>query len=182
MSLLALQDAAELPSRVPLFIVGGYLGLLMALGLVTKSLFRGTSSDYFTAGRSIGGFLLLMSIFGTTMTAFALVGSTGKAYDLGIGVYGLMASSSALVHSLVFFLVGIRMWAIGKRYNYVTQIQFFRDRFQSNALGWILFPVLVGLVIPYLLIGVVGAGIVVKGMSRNMFPETFESTGGAVPP
>ena len=41
--------------------------------------------------------LLLMSLFGTTMTAFALVGSTGKSYELGVGVYGLMASSSGLI-------------------------------------------------------------------------------------
>lgn len=173
MSALALQEAAVAASRTPLWIVLGYMGLLMGLGLVTKALFRGTSSDYFAAGRSIGGFLLLMSVFGTTMTAFALVGSTGKAYDLGIGVYGLMASSSGLIHSLVFFLIGIRLWAIGKRENYVTQIQFFRDRFQSNALGYLLFPVLVGLVIPYLLIGLLGAGAVVKGITRGMFPETF---------
>ena len=181
MSLLALQQASESVSRTPLWIVLGYMGLLMGLGFVTKALFRGTSSDYFAAGRSIGGFLLLMSVFGTTMTAFALVGSTGKAYDLGIGVYGLMASSSGLIHSLVFFLIGIRLWAIGKRENYVTQIQFFRDRFQSNGLGYLLFPVLVGLVIPYLLIGLLGAGAVVKGITRGMFPEAFAASGGSVP-
>jgi len=164
----------------PLYVVAGYLLLLVGLGFVTKSLFRGTSSDYFVATRSIGSFLLLMSVFGTTMTAFALVGSTGKAYDRGIGVYGLMASSSAVVHSLVFFLVGIRLWAIGKRHDFVTQIQFFRARFESDGLGTLLFPVLVGLVIPYLLIGLLGAGAVVRGVTRGMFPATF--AGGALPP
>ncbi len=175
----AILDGAVEVSRTPLWIVCGYMALLMGLGFVTKALFRGTSSDYFAAGRSIGGFLLLMSVFGTTMTAFALVGSTGKAYDLGIGVYGLMASSSGLIHSLVFFLVGIRLWAIGKRHDYVTQIQFFRGRFESNGLGYLLFPVLVGLVIPYLLIGLLGAGTVMRGATRGMFPGTFEA--GAVP-
>ena len=32
----------------------------------------------------VGPVLLLLSIFGTTMTGFALVGSTGKAYELGL--------------------------------------------------------------------------------------------------
>jgi SSS family solute:Na+ symporter len=164
----------------PLYVIGAYLALLVGLGFVTRALFRGTSSDYFVATRSIGPFLLLMSVFGTTMTAFALVGSTGKAYDLGIGVYGLMASSSAVIHSLVFFLVGIKLWAIGKRYGYVTQIQFFRDRFESNLLGTLLFPILVALVIPYLLIGLLGAGAVMRGVTRGMFPDTF--AGGAIPP
>lgn len=176
----------------PLWVMIGYLGLLVGLGFFTKHLFQGTSKDYFLAGRSIGPFLLLMSIFGTTMTAFALVGSTGKAYELGIGVYGLMASASGLVHSLVFFLVGMRLWAIGKRYDYSTQIEFFRARFDSNALGTLLFPILVSLVVVYLLIGLVGAGTIVRGTTVGMFPETFtgvlnEKTGtyafaGAVPP
>ena len=152
-------------SAVPLYVVGVYLLLLLGFSVLNSRRARGSAGEYFVASRSIGPFLLLMSVFGTTMTAFALVGSTGKAFDSGIGVYGLMASASGIIHSLVFFLVGIRLWAIGKRFNYVTQIQFFRGRFQSDLLGYLLFPVLVGLVIPYLLIGIVGAGSVVKGIS-----------------
>ena len=185
-------QGTEAVSRVPLYIVVGYLGALIGLGLLAKVSFRGTSSDYFVAGRSIGPFLMLMSLFGTTMTAFAMVGSTGKAYDIGIGVYGLMASSSAVVHSLVFFVVGIKLWAIGKRHDYVTQIQFFRARFQSDLLGYLLFPILVGMVVCYLLIGIAGAGTVMRGLTVGMLPEVFpgqysEALGkhlfvGAVPP
>ncbi len=167
---------------IPLIIIGGYLLLLLLLGLVSNAFFRGTARDYFVASHSIGPFMLLMSIFGTTMTAFALVGSTGKAYTTGIGVYGLMASWSGLIHSACFFLIGIKLWAIGKRYGYVTQVQFFRERFESNALGYLLFPVLVLLVIPYLLIGVIGAGSVMRGLTVGTFPEAFAATNGAVPP
>lgn len=169
-------------SYIPLYVIGAYLVLLLLLGVVSSRFFRGTSSDYFVASRSIGPFMLLMSVFGTTMTAFALVGSTGKAYTTGIGVYGLMASWSGLIHSAVFFLIGIRLWAIGKRYGYVTQCQFFRDRFESPALGYLLFPILVGLIIPYLLIGLLGAGAVMGGLTRGMFPDAFAATQGAVPP
>ena len=76
-----------------------------------------------------------MTIFGTTMTSFALVGSTGQAFKRGIGVYGQMASWSGLIHSACFFLIGTKLWYHGKRFGYSTQIQFFRDRFQSPALG-----------------------------------------------
>ena len=178
-------------SLTPLYVVVAYFGLLLGLGFFTRSLFRRTSADYFVASRSIGPFLLLMSVFGTTMTAFALVGSTGKAYELGTGVYGLMASASGIVHSLVFFTIGIKLWAIGKRHDFLTQIQFFRARFQSTFIGYLLFPILVLLVIPYLLIGILGAGSVVSGVTTGMFPNVFEGqatpTGkllfvGAIPP
>lgn len=173
-------------SHLPLYVIGAYLAVLIVLGLASMRSFRGTSKDYFTASHSVGPILLLLSVFGTTMTAFAMVGSTAKSYEKGIGVYTLMASSSGIVHALVFFLVGIKLWAIGKRHGFVTQVQFFRDRFESSGLGTLLFPILVMLVIPYVVTGFIGAGTFVQGATRGMFPVTFASavpaTNGAIPP
>ncbi len=173
-----------------IIVIAIYLGLLLALALFSKTLFRGTSKDYFVASHSIGPFMLLMSVFGTTMTAFALVGSTGKAFERGIGTYGLMASSSGLIHAACFFMIGIKLWAIGKRYGYVTQIQYFRARFESHSFGYLLFPILVLLVIPYLLIGVIGASKTIAGVTGTkitpngtipgVFPEW--TANGAIPP
>src|SRR5690606_27042859 len=109
------------------------------------------------ASHTIGPVLLLLSLFGTAMTAFALVGSTAEAYKQGIGVYGLLASSSGIVHSLCFFLLGVKLWQWGHRYGYRTQVQFFRDRLGSDRIGLVLFPILVSMVIPYILIGVLSA-------------------------
>lgn len=166
-----------------LVIISIYLLLLLALGGVASRLFRGTSADYMLASHSIGPFLLLMSLFGTTMTAFALIGSTGEAYEEGAGVYGLLASSSGIIHSLCFFLLGIRLWSFGKRHGYRTQIQFFRDRLDSDKIGVVLFPILVILIIPYLLIGVIGAGGVINGVTKGAFVEYgwFEAYGYGVP-
>lgn len=150
-----------------LWIIGGYLVLLLVLGIFASRLFRGTSQDYMLASHSIGPFLLLMSLFGTTMTAFALVGSTGEAFKQGIGVYGMLASSSGIIHSLCFFVLGVKLWSLGHKYGYRTQIQFFRDRLESNGIGLLLFPVLVGLVIPYLLIGVMASGSVINGVTSG---------------
>ena len=165
-----------------LIIMAAYLGLLLVLGAIAHRFFSGTAKDYFLASHSIGPVFLLMSIFGTTMTAFALVGSTGEAFRTGIGVYGMLASWSGLMHVAVFFFVGIRLWAIGKRFGFVTQVQYFRDRFESNTLGLVLFPVLVALVIPYLLTGLLGAQAVVGSLTRGAFPQAFASTQGGLPP
>jgi len=122
------------------------------------------------SSHSIGPFLLLMSIFGTTMTAFALVGSTGEAFKEGIGVYGMLASSSGIIHS------------------YTTQIQFFRDRLESDFVGVLLFPILVCLIVPYLLIGVMASGTVIQTMTSGAFANEgiFQSDNpafaGGLPP
>lgn len=170
------------------WIIAGYLALLLALGLMASRMFSGTKSDYQLASHSIGPFLLLMSIFGTTMTAFALVGSTGEAFKEGIGVYGMLASSSGIIHSLCFFLIGVKVWSLARENGYTTQIQYFRDRLESDKIGILLFPILVGLVIPYLLIGVISAGTVIQNMTSGAFPNVAAfatnspATSGGVPP
>ena len=159
-----------------------YLCALLCVGILSSRAFRGTAQDFFLASRSIGPALLFLSVFGTAMTAFSLVGSAGESYRRGIGVYGLMGSWSGLVHSAVFYFVGIRLWALGKRLGHTTQVQLFRDRFESRALGLLLFPVLVGLVVPYVLIGLLGAGSVVQALTSGAFDQAFPASGGGIPP
>jgi SSS family solute:Na+ symporter len=160
-------------NSITFWIILGYLSLLLVLGVTSKLFSCGTSADFFVLNRTVGPFLLLMSIFGTTMTGFALVGSTGKAYSSGIGVYGLMASWSGLMHSAVFFLVGIRLWAAGKRHGFMTQCEYFRERFNAPALAYLLFPMLVLLVIPYILVGVISAGKFLQGVTAGLSPQWF---------
>ena len=182
------------PGSIQLIIILGYLFLLLTLGFFSNRLFRGTKTDYQVASHSIGPFLLLMSLFGTTMTAFALVGSTGQAYREGIGIYGMLASSSGIIHSLCFFLIGVKVWTFARRYGYTTQIEFFRDRLDNDFIGLLLFPILIGLVVPYLLIGVISSGGVIQAMTAGLAPDWswFQSyqadntinpaTHGGVPP
>jgi SSS family solute:Na+ symporter len=169
---------------IQLLIIVAYLVLLLALGLLSNRLFRGTARDYMLASQTIGPVLLLMSLFGTTMTAFALVGSTGKSFTLGVGVYGMLASASGIVHSLCFFLIGLRLWGFGRRFGYTTQIQFFRERLESDKIGLLLFPVLVAFVVPYLLIGVISAGAVVSNVTKGSFVQYdwFAAYDHGVPP
>jgi SSS family solute:Na+ symporter len=172
------------PGLPQLLIILIYLGLLLALGLFSSRLFKGTKEDYQVASHSIGPFVLLMSIFGTTMTAFALVGSSGEAYRAGVGVYGMLASSSGIVHSLCFFVVGVKVWKLARRHHYTTQIEFFRDRLDSDFVGLLLFPILVGLVIPYLLIGVISGGAVIQSLTAGLSTDWFPvlSASGAPDP
>ena len=151
-------------------VILAYLGLVLIVGAWSHRLYRPTGEDYFVASRSIGPFVLLLSLFGAHMTAFSILGASGEAYHVGIGVFALMASSSALVVPAVFFFIGTRLWALGKRYGYLTQIQYFRARYDSDQLGLLLFVVLVLLVIPYLLIGVMGGGDTLETVTNGLIP------------
>ena len=114
------------------FVIFTYLALVLIVGTISHRFFRGTGEDYFVASRSIGPFVLLMSLFGTNMTAFSILGASGEAYHKGIGVFALMGSSSALIIPIIFFFVGTKLWAIGKRHGYLTQVQYIRERWNSD--------------------------------------------------
>jgi len=167
--------------NITLGIMIAYLFVLLLVGIASNRFFRGTAADFFVASRSIGPFMLLMAVFGTAMTSFTLVGASGEGYTFGINTYGKLASWSGLIHAACIFVVGIPLWAIGKKHGYVTQCQFFRDRFESPLLGYLLFPVIVVLVMPYVLIGIMGGQGFIGGMTTGLFPETFAATQGAVP-
>jgi SSS family solute:Na+ symporter len=154
-----------------LSILSAYLLLVIFIGLASHRLFRGTGEDFFLATRTIGPFILLMSLFGTHMTAFSLLGASAEAYRRGILVFGLMASSSALMVPLVFLFVGTRLWAVGKRLGFQTQVQFFVRRYGSPTLGLVLFMLLVGFLIPYLLIGILGGGVALEQISGGAIPS-----------
>lgn len=173
------------PGMMQLWIIVAYLAALILLGVASNSVFRGTAVDYFVASRGVGPVVLVLSIFGTTMTAFAIQGSSGEAWASGVGVYGKMASWSGIVHAMCFFLIGIKLWSFGKRYGYQTQIQFFRDRFESSSLGLVLFPALVVLQMPYIIIGIIGSGNMIIAATAGAFPDLFPAPeprlNGAVP-
>jgi solute:Na+ symporter, SSS family len=154
-----------------LAIIIGYLAAVLVIGLFSHRFFRGTSEDYFVAARTLGPVILLVSLFGAHMTAFALLGASAEAYGEGIGVFALMASSTGLVAPVIFYFVGTRVWALGKRRGYLTPVQLFRERWGSDGLGLLLFVLQVGLLIPYLLIGVMGGGITLTQITGGQVPD-----------
>jgi SSS family solute:Na+ symporter len=153
-----------------LVIIIVYLVIVLAIGLFSHRFFRGTSEDFFVAARTLGPFILLISLFGANMTAFAVLGSSGEAYMEGIGVFSLMASSSGLIIPTVFYFVGTRVWALGKRRGYLTPVQFFRERWGSDGLGLLIFIIQVTLLVPYLLIGVMGGGSTLTQVTDGLVP------------
>ena len=149
-------------------VIVSYLLLVLVVGLLAHRRFRGTGEDYFLASRTIGPFVLLMTLFGTNMTAFTMLGASGQAYREGILVFALMGSSSAIILPLVFYFVGTRLWWLGKKEGYQTQVQFFRARYESDVLGLMLFVVLIFLMIPYVLIGVKGGGDALQAITGGV--------------
>jgi SSS family solute:Na+ symporter len=164
---------------IPAVFVFIYLAMVLYIGIFAFRRAKGKeeAEDYFLANRSLGPFVFLFSLFGTNMTAFAILGSSGHAFSNGIVTFGLMASSSGLVIPLTLFFIGTRVWALGKRYGYMTPVQMFRDRWECGHIGTAIFVVQAVLLVPYIIIGIMGGGTTLNVISGGLVPYWF---GGAI--
>lgn len=164
---------------IPALFVFLYLAIVVYIGIFAfrRATGRQKAEDYFLASRSLGPFVFLLSLFGTNMTAFAILGSSGHAFSNGIVTFGLMASASGLVIPLSIFLIGTRVWALGKKYGFMTPVQMFRDRWECGHIGTVIFVVQAALLIPYIIIGVMGGGTTLYTISGGLVPFWF---GGAL--
>jgi SSS family solute:Na+ symporter len=164
---------------IPAVIVFSYLAIVLYIGIFAfRHAERGAGAEeYFLAGRSLGQAVFLLSLFGTNMTAFTILGSAGHAFANGIVTFGLMASSSAFIIPLTLFFIGTRMWALGKRHGFITPVQMFRDRWECGHIGTVIFAVQAALLVPYIIIGVMGGGTALSGISGGLVPYWL---GGAV--
>lgn len=164
---------------IPAIVVFIYLATVLYIGIFAfrKAAGGGKAEDYFLASRSLGPFVFLFSLFGTNMTAFAILGSSGHAFTNGIVTFGLMASSSGIIIPLTIFFIGTRVWALGKKYGFMTPVQMFRDRWECGHIGTVIFVLQAVLLIPYIIIGIMGGGTTLNSISGGLIPYWF---GGAM--
>ncbi|MFO7951941.1 MAG: sodium:solute symporter family protein [Bacillota bacterium] len=128
----------------------------------------GGMSEYFLAGRTLGGVVAALTYSATTYSAFMLVGLAGFTYIGGVGALGFeLIYLSGLV--LVAFF-GPRFWLVGKRYNYLTPTEMLGDRYQSKTVAIVTAVASVIFLIPYSAVQLIGIGALVEGISGGAVP------------
>jgi len=152
---------------LPAIVIFIYLGVVLYIGIFAFRQGRETGEDFFLASRSIGSVVFFLALFATNMTAFAILGSSGMSYKVGIGVFGMMATSSALVIPLTLFFIGTRLWAVGKRFGHMTQVAFLRDRYDCSFIGTLIFLLTAAMLIPYLIISIDGGGTILSSLTSG---------------
>jgi SSS family solute:Na+ symporter len=155
-----------------------YLGVVLSIGILSSRRRRaGTAEEFFLAGRGLGPAIFLLSLVGTNMTAFSILGASGHAFANGIVTFGLMASSSALVIPVCLLVIGTRLWTLGKHHGFMTPAQMFRDRWECGHIGTVIAMLQAALLVPYIIIAVMGGGTALRTLSGGLVPYWL---GGAI--
>ena len=162
---------------IPAAVIFGYLLIVLFIGITNRGGGDSDAEGYFVAGRALGPAVFLLSLVGTNMTAFSILGASGHAFANGIVTYGLMASASALIIPFGLFIIGTRLWALGRRKGFMTPVQLFRDRWECGHIGTVIFIVQAVLLLPYIIIAVMGGGTTLSTVSNGAVPFWL---GGAI--
>lgn len=147
-----------------------YFLLLMIFGWYAHRKTKKTPEDYFLASRSFGPFVLFFTLIATNFSAFTFLGFAGKAYKSGFGQYGIMSFGTAMM-AIMFYVVGRKVWLLGKKRGYITPPELIGDRFQSVFLKWLFLAVMVIFTIPYLATQAIGAGYIIQSMVSDVSLE-----------
>ncbi len=92
------------------------------------------SKEYFIGGRSLGGFVLAMTLVATYSSVSSFLSGPGVAWEKGFGwVY--YASTQVVAAFIVLGVLGKKMAVIGRKTDSVTVIDVIRARYHSEALA-----------------------------------------------
>lgn len=93
---------------------------------------RGVLEEYFIGGRSLGGFVLAMTIIASYTSASSFVGGPGVAYQLGLS-WVLLAMIQVPTTFLTLGVLGKRFAIVARRTGSVTITDYLRARYKSDA-------------------------------------------------
>jgi len=147
-----------------LILVIVYFSILLALGFFAHKLTKKTPQDYFLANRSFGTTILFFTLIATNFSAVTFLGFAGSSYKYGLGWYGIMGFGTAIM-AVMFFVIGRKVWRLGKEKGYITPPELIGKRFDSNGLRLLFMGVMVIFTIPYLATQAVAAGYLIENMT-----------------
>lgn len=116
-----------------------YMILNLFLGLyLSRSDGKGDFiSEYFIGNKSMGGFVLAMTLVATFTSASSFIGGPGVAYSKGLSwVYLSMIQVPTAF--LMLAILGKRFAIVGRRLGSVTVVDFLKERYESSAVVIIL--------------------------------------------
>jgi len=152
----------SLLASVDWVVIGGYFVLVFGVAIwatMRERSTRGTSKDYFLAGRNVGWFLVGGSLFASNIGSEHLVGLAGTGFESGVAV-----GQFEILASLILLILG---WVFVPFYlsSGVFTMPEFLERRYSEATRWYLAVIsVIGYVLTKISVTIFAGGIVFEAI------------------
>ncbi len=166
MTFTSLIDFLQENLNIIIILIFAALPLYIGSAAATRTL--NTESDFFLCNRSLSTPSAFFTVDATWWSTFAFLGSTSSFFFNGC-IYWIALGWNVLF-GLLFMMYGKRLWQMGKDSDYGTIIDFFNDKYHSNTLNILITIILLVTIIPYMMVQLVGGGIVIEIATNSLFP------------
>ncbi|MFD1363625.1 sodium/pantothenate symporter [Lentibacillus salinarum] len=112
----------------------GVLLIIFGVGVWAGKYIRSSNTfiqDYFLGGRSLGGFVLAMTMTATYGSASSFIGGPGTAYTEGLG-WVLLAMTQVSTGYFVLMVLGKKFAIVTRKYKALTMVDFLKERYRSK--------------------------------------------------
>lgn len=153
-------------TTIPLIVLGGYMVMLLGLGVAGFLKAKATETDYYLAGRNQGVIVTALTIMATFFSSAAMLGIPGLVYRDGMAF--LFFALNLPVSGAIIYLVGSRIWKLGQQHGYITPADLLSAHY-GNSAGLRCLVALVGAlyVIPYIVMQIRAGGY----LAQRLFPD-----------
>ena len=108
-----------------------YLLVTIVLGVVANKRMSVDLEDFLLYGRQAGFVVMYLTVVATYHSAFSFLGSGGFFYTHGIGFWA--AGAWTILVGAITYVIGSRIWALGKNFSYITPADLLADFYESDS-------------------------------------------------
>ncbi len=141
-------------------LIVAYLIAVLIIGEVARRRTSATIEDFLLYGRQAGLIVLYLTVVATFHSAFAFLGSGGFFFQHGIGFWA--AGTWTVLVGAITYVLGTRIWALGKKFGYVTPADLLADFYESEAVRVVVALVSVVFTIIYIQVQATGLGYILS--------------------
>jgi SSS family solute:Na+ symporter len=145
-----------------------YLIITIVLGAVANRRLTVDMEDFLLYGRKAGFVVLYLTVVATYHSAFAFLGSGGYFYTHGIGFWA--AGTWTVLVGGITYVLGSRIWALGKAFKYITPADMLADFYESEAVRVLVAVISVLFTILYIQVQAQGLGYILSVASGERIP------------
>ncbi len=145
-----------------------YLLATIVIGVVASRRASGDLEDFLLYGRRAKFVVLYLTVCATYHSAFAFLGSGGFFFTHGIGFWA--AGAWTVLVGAITYVMGSRIWALGKNFGYITPADMLADFYESDAVRIVTALVSVLFTILYIQVQAQGLGYILSVASGDRIP------------
>jgi len=153
------------------FIIILFLFIPLVVGFYAGKKSKGSSDDYFIQGRGMGSIAVFFTVAATWWSAFAFLGSNASFYTSG-PIY-LTAFAWNILFGYMYFVIGKRVWYLGKKFNYVTPSDLLGEFYNNEKVRMLVGFIVIVFTVPYLQIQLTGGAYLIQVASGDIIPFWF---------